>query len=150
MSVRVLFNVEARGLDAIDLLRDLCLGRHRLDQARQLAFEAIQLVLLLLQLGAMPSWKMASICVDWSALSAESFGLSIFHQNQLSCWAEAAAENESRNATANSRRQRDEIIGNLKEKRFFVEEYDRTHACVSRRRRRLRIVTLQASRSLTC
>ena len=45
---------------------------------------------------------MPSICVDCSGLSA-SVG-SIFHQNQLSGWAEAAAaENDSKHATARSR-----------------------------------------------
>ena len=91
---------------------------------------------------------MASICDDCSGLSASEG--SLFHQNHWSGWAEAALENDSKNTTANSRRQKDGIIGYLEEKRFFVEEYDGTHGCVSRPRRLLRIITLQALQSLTC
>src|SRR6185369_4548885 len=75
---------------------------------------------------AMPSWKMPSIWVDCSGESA-SVG-SLFHQNQFSCcWADAAAANDRTNTRAANRRQSVGIIGNLKEKRFFVEEYDEAH-----------------------
>src|SRR5712691_7027688 len=97
----------------------------------------------------MPSWKMPSICVDCSGESA-SVG-SLFHQNQLSCcWAEAAPVNERTNTRASNRRRKVGIIGNLKEKRFFVEEYDGAHGCVSQAGPLLKIVTVRLLLRVTC